>query len=85
MAYNTTASLDKLTCTDSVDFGKCQGRFGRFSWSNKDSVFGCQTQSIHERWQESVPTGSNFYNGRGRCQPVYAIEESAGQCSRKLC
>ena len=28
MVYNTTASLDKLTCTDYVDFGKCQDRFG---------------------------------------------------------
>ena len=28
MNYNTTASLDKLTCTD---FGKCQDRFGQFS------------------------------------------------------
>ena len=36
MAYNTTASLDKLTCTDYVDFGKCQDRFGRFSWSKND-------------------------------------------------
>ena len=36
MAYNTTASLDKLTCADYVDFGKCQGRFGRFFWSKND-------------------------------------------------
>ena len=33
MVYNTTASLDKLTCTDYVDFGKCQDRFERNSWS----------------------------------------------------
>ena len=33
MAFNTTASLDKLACTDYVDFGKCQDRFGRISWS----------------------------------------------------
>ena len=33
MAYNTTASLDKLACTDYVDFGKCQDRCGRISWS----------------------------------------------------
>ena len=33
MAYNTTATLDKLACTDYVDFGNCQDRFGRFSWS----------------------------------------------------
>ena len=36
MAYNNTESLDKLACTDYVDFGKCQDRFGRISWS-KDS------------------------------------------------
>ena len=39
LAYNTTASLDKLTGTDSVDFGNCQDRFGRFSWSKKDSNY----------------------------------------------
>ena len=39
MAYNTTATLDKLTCTDSVDFGKCQDRFGRISWSKNDSNY----------------------------------------------
>ena len=39
MAYNTTASLDKLTYTDYVDFGKCQDRFGRFSWSKNDSNY----------------------------------------------
>ena len=39
MAYNITASFDKLTCTDSVDFGKCQDRFGRFSWSKNDSNY----------------------------------------------
>ena len=37
VAYNTTASLDKLICTDYVDFGKCQDRFGKFSWSKSDS------------------------------------------------
>ena len=36
LAYNTTASLDKLTWTDYVDFGKCQDRFGQFSWSKND-------------------------------------------------
>ena len=39
MAYNTTASLDKLTCTDFVDFGKCQDRFGQFFWSENDSNY----------------------------------------------
>ena len=39
MAYNTTATLEKLACTDYVDFGKCQVRFGRFSWIKNDSNF----------------------------------------------
>ena len=39
MTYNTTASLDNLTCTNYVDFGKCQDRFGRFSWSKNDSKY----------------------------------------------
>ena len=37
MAYNTTASLDKLTYTDYVDSGKCQDRYGLFFWSKNDS------------------------------------------------
>ena len=39
MAYNTTASLDKLTCTDYKDFGKSQDRFGQFSWFKNDSNY----------------------------------------------
>ena len=39
MAYNTTAFLDKLTCTDYLDFGKCQNRFGQFFWSKNDSNY----------------------------------------------
>ena len=39
MAYNTTASLDKLTCTNYVEFGKCQDRFGQIRWSKKDSNY----------------------------------------------
>ena len=39
MPYNATASLDKLTCTNYVHFGKCQDRIGRFSWSKNDSKY----------------------------------------------
>ena len=35
MANNTTATLDKLACTNYWEFGKCQDRFGRISWSKK--------------------------------------------------
>ena len=31
--------MDKLTCTDYADFGKCQDRSGQFSWSKNDSNF----------------------------------------------
>ena len=39
MAYNTTASLDKLTCTDYVDFGKSSDGFGRFPWTKNVSNY----------------------------------------------
>ena len=39
MTYNLTVSLDKLTCTDYVDFGKSVDRFGRFSRSKNDSNY----------------------------------------------
>ena len=39
MVYKTIASLDKLTCTDYVELGKCQDRFGRFSWSKNHSNY----------------------------------------------
>ena len=39
MAYNTTATLDKLACTNYVNFGKCQERFERFSWTKNDTNY----------------------------------------------
>ena len=39
MTYHTTASLHKLTCTDYVDFGKCQHRLCQFSWSESESNY----------------------------------------------
>ena len=39
MAHNTFASLEKLTCTDYVDFGKCQEKFGQISWAKDDSNY----------------------------------------------
>ena len=47
-------------------------------------IFGCRTQSFQKKWQQRVPTGAKSYNGRDRFQPIYAIEESAGHCSRKI-
>ena len=39
MVYNTTVSLDKLTGTDYVDFGKGQDQFGQFFWTKNDSNY----------------------------------------------
>ena len=39
MAYNTSETLDKLACTNYVDFGQSQDRFGRHSWSRNDSNY----------------------------------------------
>ena len=39
MAYNFTASLDKLNCTDFVDFGKFENRFRPFFRSEIDSNY----------------------------------------------
>ena len=36
MAYNSTATLEKLSCTDYVDFGKCEERLRQFSWTKND-------------------------------------------------
>ena len=39
LTYDTTASSDKLTCTEYVDSGKCQDRFGQLSWTKNDSNY----------------------------------------------
>ena len=39
MTYNTTASLDKLNCTNSVDFGKNHERVACIPWSKNDYHF----------------------------------------------
>ena len=54
MAYNTTASLDKLTCTDYVDFGKSLDRFGRFSWSKNDSNYLDIKQKMFKREDQNA-------------------------------
>ena len=39
MVHNTTDSLEKLACTDYVDFGKTQDRFEELFWSKGDSNY----------------------------------------------
>ena len=85
IAYNITASYEKLTCTDYVDFANYRDRFGQFYLVQKRfKLVGCKAHGIQERQQERIPTGTKSYSGRGRLQPVHVIEKSAGHCSSKL-
>ena len=70
MAYNTTASLDKLTCTDYVDFGKSSDRFGWFSWTKNDSnyldikikVFKRRDKNAELRLRQNLSMGEADFN-----------------------
>ena len=55
-----------------------------FMVQKRFQLLGYKTQNLQERWQQRVPTGPKSYFGRGRFQPVFEIEELAGQCSREL-
>ena len=84
MAYNTTASLDKLTCTDYVDFGKSQDRFGQFSWTKNDSnyldiklkVFKGEDKNAEFRLRQNLSKGEADCNQffRQRNQLVVAAD-----------
>ena len=67
MAYNTTASLDKLTCTDYVDFGKSSDRFGQFSWTKNDSNYLDIKLKVFKREikNEEFQLRQNFSMGEG--------------------
>ena len=39
MTYNTAATLDKLACTDYVNVGKYQDRFGQFSQTKNETGY----------------------------------------------
>ena len=84
MAYNTTETLDKLACTDYVDFGKNQDRFGRFSWSKSDSnyldiqlkVFKREDKNAEFRLRQNISMGEADFNQfiRQRNQLVAAAD-----------
>ena len=84
MAYNTTASLDKLTCTDYVDFGKSSDRFGWFSWTRNDSnyldillkVFKREDKNAEFRLRQNLSMGEADFNQviRQRNQLVVAAD-----------
>ena len=84
MAYDTTETLDKLTCTNYVDFGKCQDRFGRFSWTKNDSnyldinfkVFKREDKNAEFRLRQNLSMGEADFNQfiRQRNQLVVAAD-----------
>ena len=84
MAYNTTASLDKLTCTDYVDLGKSLDRFGRFSRTKNDSnyldiklkVFKREDKNAELRLRQNLSMGEADFNKfiRQRDQLVVAAD-----------
>ena len=89
MAYNTTASLDKLTCTDYVDFGKSSDRFGRFSWTKNDpnyldiklKVFKREDKNVEFRLRRNLSMGEADFNQfiRQRNQLVVAADHFLGE------
>ena len=70
MTYNTTETLEKLACTDYVNFGKCQDRFGRFYWSKNDSnyldiklkVFKREDKNAEFRLRQNLSMGEVDFN-----------------------
>ena len=84
MVYNTTETSDKLACTDFVDFGKSQDRFGRFSWSKNDSnyldiqlkVFKRENKNTEIQLRQNFPMGEADFNQfiRQRNQLVVAAD-----------
>ena len=84
MAHNTTASLDKLTCTDYVDFGKSSDRFGRSSWTKNGSnyldiklkVLKREDKKAEFRLRQNLSTGEADFNQfiRQRHQLVFAAD-----------
>ena len=83
-AYNTTASLDKLTCTDYVEYGKFQDKFEHFSLSKNDSNYLDVKLKIFNkhnnrdfRMVQNLNTREADFNQfmRLRNQPVIAAEK----------
>ena len=78
--------MGKLACTDYVDFGKSQARFGRLSWSKNDSnyldikikVFKREDKNDEFRLRQNLSMGEVDFNQfiRQRNQLVVAADNS---------
>ena len=64
IAHNTTATLDKLACTDYVDFGNCRDRFGQISWSrNSFDCLDVKLKVFKNDENKQFRLGQNFTKG----------------------
>ena len=94
MTYNTTASWDKLACTDYVDFGKCQDNFGRNSRSKnsvdyldvKLKVFK-REENKHFRQAQNLTMAEAYFIQfyRLRNQLVVAVQDFSKEENLPLC
>ena len=76
--------MDKLTCTDYVDFVKCQERFGRFLWTKNDSnyldiklkVLRRKDKNAEFQLRQNLSMGEADFNqlNRQRNQLVFSAE-----------
>ena len=94
MAYNFIATLNKLACTDYVDFGKCQDSFGWISWSKNSFDYLDVKLKVFKKYEnkedglpQNLTRGEADFNQfiRLRNQVVvavrdYSIEENLPQC-----
>ena len=70
VTYETTATLDKLACTNFVDFGKCQERLGQLFWIKIDSnysdiklkVFKREDKNAEFRLRQNLSMGAAVFN-----------------------
>ena len=86
IAFKFTASLEKLTSTDCVDFGTSQDRFERFSWTKNDSiyldnklkVFKGEDKNTEFRLRQNFTMGEAEFNQfiRQKIQLVVAADNS---------
>ena len=84
MAINTSPTSDKQTCTDYVDLGNCQERFGRFSWTKNDpnyldiklKVFNRENEDAEVWLRQGFTMGESDFNQfiRQRNQLVVAVD-----------
>ena len=88
MAYNISASFDKLTCIDYVDFGKCQDTLARFCWSkNVSNYLDVKLKVFREddkkefRLVQNLTTGEADFNQFMRLR--YQLVNAAENCARE--